>query len=126
MNTKKILDKALASVFNKKFAVIMGVGAVALALPVFADAQSMGNILSGLGSQSVTGATAGRDIAGLVGTIVGITGFMTLRNHNDREGKKKAFIELGSGAGLMGLAYVLNSIGNTAGDTNNHATTVLG
>lgn len=120
------MNKALHCVFNKKVALVVGLATVAMAFPMLADAQSMGNILTGVGSQSVTGATAGRDIAGFVGTVIGITGFMTLRNHNDRDGKKKAFIELGSGAGLMGLAYVLNSIGNTAGDTNNHATTVLG
>lgn len=124
MNDK--MNMALHCVFNKKAAIVLGLATAAMAFPMLADAASMGTILSGIGTQSVTGATAGRDIAGFVGTVIGITGFMTLRNHNDRDGKKKAFIELGAGAGLMALAYVLNSIGNTVGDTNNHATTVLG
>jgi hypothetical protein len=124
MNDK--MNKALHCVFNKKVAIILGVAAVAIAFPMLADAQSMGTIMNGVGSQSRTASLAGRDIAGFAGTIIGITGFMTLRNHNDRDGKKKAAIELGSGAGLMGLAYVLNSIGTTAGQTTTHASAILG
>lgn len=125
METTKLKHIA-ASVLNKKTAIIIGAALAVAAFPLIADASTFGSVFSSLGSQSATAAKAGRDIAGFAGTILGITGFMTLRNHNDRDGKKKAFIELGSGAGLMGLAYVLNTLGSTAGDTNNNATTVLG
>lgn len=130
MKTLKKIDVKVIknAVFNKRTVLVGGVALAAAAFPMFADAATttFGSMFTSLGSQSSLAAVAGRDIAGFAGTILGITGFMTLRNHNDRDGKKKAFIELGSGAGLMSLAFVLNSIGNTAGDSTQNASTLMG